>query len=758
MRRRRHSAQPGLAIETLESRLLLAAPVVVDDMVQTTAGTAAAISALANDSDADGNALSIIGYNSVTSGTVSQNGNTLTFTPNAGFVGQDSFLYTVSDGTGNQVTGSIVVTVNPVGGVQATRPFGQHVEYAAGTILPSHRTQAQLDDDVRTFYNTWKSRYLVSAGTVNSQPLYRIAFGLGSSETVSEGQGFGMVITALLAGHDPNAKQYFDGLWRFSRQNPSTIDSRLMDWHTPTHDGDDSAFDGDADIAYGLLLADAQWGSGGAINYAAEAATVIAGIYESTIGPASHLPELGDWVSANGSPYSQWTPRSSDFMPSYFRAFGRATNNTANWNVVVAASQAVIDSIQANYSPATGLLPDFIVSANTSPRPAAADFLEGPNDGAYSYNAGRDPLRIGLDGLLNGDATSIAEVRRISNWAQSTTGGNPASFRAGYQLNGTPVSGSNYFTTFFVAPLGVAAMTDAAQQNWLNAIYDSVYNTVEDYYEDTVTLLSLAAMTGNLWDPTATGDAPAVPVSLRANADAHVRAGSYANRNYGPVAQLNVRNHTTASNIHESFLRFDLTGLVGTIESAVLKLTPKSIGSQMKSGGEFRIRLLTDATDAWVEGNGGADNSPANEIRWNNRPTGSGAEVRVAGAGLVVNSARSIDVTALVAQAMNANRVASFHLDVPTASSSRYVYFYSDEYSKAAYRPALDVTLRNGTAVLSRVAEGPINRGNRAAGPVVAARETDRVESLTEAERNETPGAALVARLLTQVRRARRRT
>jgi hypothetical protein len=48
-------------------------------------------------------------------------------------------------------------------------------------------------------------------------------------------------------------------------------------------------------------------------------------------------------------------------------------------------------------------------------------------------------------------------------------------------------------------------MSDPAQQSWLNAIYTAVYNRHEDYYEDSVTMLSLLAMSGNFWDPTVIG-------------------------------------------------------------------------------------------------------------------------------------------------------------------------------------------------------------------------------------------------------------
>lgn len=396
------------------------------------------------------------------------------------------------------------------GGAEAQRPFPQHVTYATGTIRPTSRSQNEQDADVRAAYDRWKTRYLVKAGTSAGGDLYRVAFGKPGTNahdvTVSEGMGFGMVIVPLMAGYDPDAQLLFDGLWRFARAHRSRIDGRLMGWKVPTAPGDrDSAFDGDCDMALGLLLAGAQWGSLGATDYRAATTTLLAGILGSTIGPNSQLPMLGDWVQASGATFNEYTPRTSDFMLTNFRAFGRFTGD-AVWNQVVAACQDVIDAIQANFSPDTGLLPDFITSkkdAGHTPEPAPPNFLEGPDDGHYSYNAGRDPWRLGTDALLTGDAASLRETRKISAWAQAKTGGDPQQIKAGYDLAGKPLSGSNYFTTFFAAPLGVAAMTVSSQQTWLNAIYDAVRSRNEDYYEDSVTLLCLLVMTGNFWDPTA---------------------------------------------------------------------------------------------------------------------------------------------------------------------------------------------------------------------------------------------------------------
>lgn len=402
--------------------------------------------------------------------------------------------------------GQVAAAPAPAGGPK--RPFPQHESYATGTIRPNHRSQVRQDNDVRAAYGRWKTRYLVRVPGGAGTPRYRVAFGLPNTPahdtTVSEGQGYGMLIAVTMAGHDPKAKEIFDGLWRFSRDHPSVIDKRLMAWRIPNESGAaDSAFDGDADIAMALLMADAQWGSGGRVNYLAAARRVMAGIAESTIGPASNLPMLGDWVDAGGPKYNQYTPRSSDLMPLWFKQYGRAAR-PAKWAKVVRATDRVVVQLQAGYSPATGLLPDFIEPkspTNHAPRPASPNFLEDTSDGAYSYNAGRDPWRIGMDGLLTGDRQSLVSVGKISRWARKATGGDPHNLKGGYELDGTPLPGSDYFTIFFAAPVGVAAMTVPSQQGWLNALYDSVRGVNEGYYEDTVALLSMLVMTGNLWVP-----------------------------------------------------------------------------------------------------------------------------------------------------------------------------------------------------------------------------------------------------------------
>lgn len=87
------------------------APVANPDSASTANNTAVTIAVLANDTDANGDVLSVIATTNGVSGSVSTNGTSVTYTPTAGFSGIDSFTYTVSDGHGGTAVGQVTVTV-----------------------------------------------------------------------------------------------------------------------------------------------------------------------------------------------------------------------------------------------------------------------------------------------------------------------------------------------------------------------------------------------------------------------------------------------------------------------------------------------------------------------------------------------------------------------------------------------------------------------------------------------------------------------
>ncbi|MFE0759176.1 DUF4082 domain-containing protein [Inquilinus sp. NPDC058860] len=93
---------------------------VADDGFSTAQNAPLAIAAgdlLANDTDPNGDALTVTGVSNPINGAVSLNSqtNTITFTPTAGFTGPASFTYTISDGRGGTASATVDVTVRQAG-------------------------------------------------------------------------------------------------------------------------------------------------------------------------------------------------------------------------------------------------------------------------------------------------------------------------------------------------------------------------------------------------------------------------------------------------------------------------------------------------------------------------------------------------------------------------------------------------------------------------------------------------------------------
>ena len=93
-------------------------PVAVNNAYTTQQGVSLTITdLLANDSDADGNTLTIDSVSTPTSGTATVvNSTTVQYVPAAGFVGVATFNYTITDGHGGVATAQVSVTVTSAGG------------------------------------------------------------------------------------------------------------------------------------------------------------------------------------------------------------------------------------------------------------------------------------------------------------------------------------------------------------------------------------------------------------------------------------------------------------------------------------------------------------------------------------------------------------------------------------------------------------------------------------------------------------------
>ncbi|MBJ8074928.1 chitosanase [Bacillus cereus group sp. N12] len=408
-----------------------------------------------------------------------------------------SFSASVTD---NSIQNSIPIVNQQVAAAKEMKPFPQQVNYA-GVIKPNHVTQESLNASVRSYYDNWKKKYLKNDLSSLPDGYYVKGEITGDADGfkplgTSEGQGYGMIITVLMAGYDSNAQKIYDGLFKTARTFKSSQNPNLMGWvvadSKKAQGHFDSATDGDLDIAYSLLLAHKQWGSNGSVNYLKEAQNMITkGIKASNVTNNNRL-NLGDWDSK-----SSLDTRPSDWMMSHLRAFYEFTGDKT-WLTVINNLYDVCMQFSNKYSPNTGLISDFAVK--NPPQPAPKDFLdESEYTNAYYYNASRVPLRIVMDYAMYGEKRSKVISDKVSSWIQNKTNGNPSKIVDGYQLNGSNIG--SYPTAVFVSPFIAASITSSNNQKWVNSGWDWMKNKRESYFSDSYNLLTMLFITGNWWKP-----------------------------------------------------------------------------------------------------------------------------------------------------------------------------------------------------------------------------------------------------------------
>ncbi|OHD85115.1 MAG: hypothetical protein A3I60_01685 [Sulfuricurvum sp. RIFCSPLOWO2_02_FULL_43_45] len=126
---------------------------------------------LSNDSDIDGNTLSIIGVQDATNGTVALVDGNIVFTPNTNYNGPASFTYTISDGQGGSDTATVNINVTPVNDtptIEVTaNDFTEDSGVLAGATAGTYVTSDEDTGDTLTVtFNTPSTHYILEDGVV----------------------------------------------------------------------------------------------------------------------------------------------------------------------------------------------------------------------------------------------------------------------------------------------------------------------------------------------------------------------------------------------------------------------------------------------------------------------------------------------------------------------------------------------------------------------------------------------------------------
>ncbi|WP_299178600.1 Ig-like domain-containing protein [uncultured Neptuniibacter sp.] len=188
------------------------APVAANDSASTNEGSAVTIHVLANDSDADGDALSVTGTSGVNGSAVVNSNGTITFTPAAGFSGSETFNYSISDGQGGSDTASVTVSVSSVNHAPVASNDSASTNEESAVTINVLANDSDADGDTLSVTGTSGvngSAVVNSNGTITFTP----AAGFSGSETfnysISDGQGgsdsASVTVTVSAVNHAPVA-------------------------------------------------------------------------------------------------------------------------------------------------------------------------------------------------------------------------------------------------------------------------------------------------------------------------------------------------------------------------------------------------------------------------------------------------------------------------------------------------------------------------------------------------------------------------
>ena len=361
-----------------------------------------------------------------------------------------------------------------------TSPFPANQIYSYGLMATSKNNQ-----DLKDSYTIWKTNFVESCNNGR----FRVKFD-ASSQTVSEGIGYGMLLSAYMGD-----KTLFDGLWLYYKDNVNS--NGVMNWKINGCSGiagANGATDAELDTAFALIVADYQWASGGTINYKNDAKTLIAAIKNHEIEANTFVLKPGD--AFGGS--SLTNP--SYFAPAYFRAFGNFTNDSAFWNSVAAKAYTVINNNLTKNNAVGGLVSDWCSASGDYSGEANGYANQGKS---YTYDAARTPWRIVTDYLWFETADAKTYAKKASDFVRVNLSGS-ANIKDGYNQNGSLYG--QWHNATFVGAFACAAMAGENQAH-LDASYTDLKNLNEpgSYFNHTLKTLYLLALTGNFYlPPTAT--------------------------------------------------------------------------------------------------------------------------------------------------------------------------------------------------------------------------------------------------------------
>jgi len=172
------------------------APTANDDSANTSETQPVEIAVLANDTDPDGDVLTVASVSTPDDGTVTiEADGRLRYVANAGFAGPDKFTYTISDGHGGQSSAHVFVTVAGANRAPVANPDHANVLKGSVADIPVLQNDTDPDGDPLTVVSVVHTGVVTANVSINPDNTIRYesihgTFGQDYFEyTISDGHG-----------------------------------------------------------------------------------------------------------------------------------------------------------------------------------------------------------------------------------------------------------------------------------------------------------------------------------------------------------------------------------------------------------------------------------------------------------------------------------------------------------------------------------------------------------------------------------------
>jgi hypothetical protein len=357
----------------------------------------------------------------------------------------------------------------PYASTQYKYPYGGSLAYVYSAAAQP-KFQDALDAFVFERYNLWKKNWVKYDSDACGTGTARV-YSDNPVGTVSEGQGYGMAMSAAIGD-----KALFDQLWNFVRHYRSqaqycgltgwmwqtSADCQAVDTFATTSGNHDSAFDGDVDIGIGLVYAALQWpeytsaATDWLVRMECEVNTKYGDGYNYPTNGGSWDKTCADATHCDYAPQTASSLYVDFFPPGYFRAFGdflaaklgstaAASNDQSHHDFWYRTAETVWELVERCYD-VNGVHPGLMGNQGDVVTPCSAG-------GGSPYEWGRAFWRLAIDAAWFGNNTDLPENAPNSSKHYTSKSriqakmDNIQDFYAGFYKKNPPEPNANRFST-----------------------------------------------------------------------------------------------------------------------------------------------------------------------------------------------------------------------------------------------------------------------------------------------------------------------